>query len=116
MRGKLSARVPRKKRDWHDVLMTMISTDVPEEEIMKMTPLQRKAARAAQVKAGHEEYWRRHRERDAAWLAWAQSKDPNRAPTWRAHCDSIGRMDLHPPHCISRPHGPGHLAADVDYD
>jgi hypothetical protein len=111
--GKIAAKVPRKKRDWHDIMMTIISTDVPEDEIMRMTPRQRKEAREAQDEIDRQRYWTRHREREAAWLSWAAA--PNGTRTWRAHCERIGRMDLYPAHCLERTDGPGFESVEVEY-
>jgi hypothetical protein len=45
MRGKLSPKVPRKAKDWHDVILTVCRTGLSVEEVTAMTARQRTRAK-----------------------------------------------------------------------
>lgn len=105
MRGKLSHRVPRKARDWHDVLVTIITTDFTHDEVMAMTPRQRKEAQQDAARARQAPGYRNWgKEMLAEWNAWRDSKAPDKIWDWRQHLESIGRLDLYrdPEHPESR--------------
>jgi hypothetical protein len=114
MRGKLRFGIMPRRKNWRDVLKTVLATDIPRDEIMLMTPPERQKAQQEAHQAALEQFQKRHREREAVWLAWARSTAPLRAPTWKGRCEQLGRMDLHQPHSIDRLDGV--RETEVSYD
>jgi hypothetical protein len=115
MQGKLSPRVPRRKRDYGDTLKTILA--VPDSEVdavWQMTPEERKQAQAAYQRQCEADFYNRRRERDALWLGWASSADPDKPKTWRGATSAAGRMDLYQRHVFAAQGG--ERVADADYD
>jgi hypothetical protein len=90
--------VPRKARDWRDIMTTMFYSDASDDEIMRMTPKQRREAqeegRRAREAPGYRSW---NAESMAAYAEWEK---PWRwgagVPTmsWHAYLTSINRLDL----------------------
>jgi hypothetical protein len=116
MQGKLSPRVPRRRRDWRDTVYThfCVRDSCTEAEVMAMTPEQRKAVQEQYAKESLERFNRRKAERDSTWLAWNRS---NSGPlTWKSYCEVIGRPDLFRNECLTDLRSGAGIAADHDYE
>jgi hypothetical protein len=121
VRGKLRPRVQRRTKDYHDCIVTVCRTGRTVEEVMAMTPNQRKAAKEEARRAVEERYYARHAEREAVWRAWAEAPEP-KVHGWRNYLESIGRMDLHRAHGLWAPDPDGGtkwgplIAKEEEYD
>jgi hypothetical protein len=118
MRGKLRAGVTPRRKDWDDVMWTLFSVrdTCTEEQVLAMTPRQRKEAQRQYERECLERFTRRKAERDAAWLTWHRSTDPERPLTWKSYCEAIGRPDLYRNEVLTGLRNGALIAADEDYE
>jgi hypothetical protein len=98
MRGKISPRVPRKARNWSDIMWTLFYSNASEEEVLAMTPKQRHQAQIEGMRLRSSPGYRSwNAESMAAYQEWAK---PWRwgpgapAMSWHAYLTSINRLDL----------------------
>lgn len=91
MRGKLRPRVQPRTKDWHDCIVTVCKTGRTVEEVMAMSPGQRKAAKEEAAAETGPSF---HGELVKVWNAWRDAPEP-KIHNWRQHLESIGRMDLY---------------------
>ncbi|MGH9637206.1 MAG: hypothetical protein ACRD72_20425 [Candidatus Angelobacter sp.] len=115
MRGKLTPKVPRKLKDTRDIIETICTTGLSVEQVHAMSPGQRRKVKQEAQEGYVRQFWARHKERDSVWRAWAEAPEPKVHP-WKAYLDSIGRADLHAPHCITPLEGGKFIAKDESYD
>jgi len=93
--GKRKVRGSRQRVDMRDVMMTLFYSDASEEEILAMSPRERREAQAEgrrQRESPNYRSW--SAESSAAWRAWQNSKAPDKIWNWFDHLTAIGRRDL----------------------
>ena len=98
MRGKLTPKVPRRKRDLRDLMMTMFLSDLSQEEIMAMTPKERHQAQVEGKRLRSSPGYRSwNGESSAVYSEWEKPWrwGPGASSmSWLEYLDSINRRDL----------------------
>jgi hypothetical protein len=94
--GKRKRRGSRQRVDLRDVMMTLFLSDASQEEIMGMTPRERRAAqqegRRVREAPGYRSW---SAESMGMWRAWQDSKAPDKIWDWKRHLEAQGRLDLY---------------------
>lgn len=104
--GKRLRRGARQKVDWRETVATDFAVWRLRRQgravLDPVTPAEREEIRRQADELDLKQFDQRKQERDAVWLQWHRSEDPDKALTWRAHCTAIRREDLIRNECISR--------------
>lgn len=94
--GKRMRRGARQKVDWDSVMLTLFYSNLSQEEILAMTPKQRRQAQeAGKAMRSSPGYRSWSAESVKEWRAWQDSAGPNKIWDWRLHLQAAGRLDLY---------------------
>jgi hypothetical protein len=96
--GRRMRRGARHRVDWGDVLRTALVCDLSQEEIVKMSPAERRVAREAEERRRAAPGYRRWSDESSAiartWDQLVRGVPGARFVDWFTYLESVGRLDL----------------------